>query len=97
MAVDWEDRTKMFTIGEVDGGKSWMPSGSKRQEYTTHKGAVIRANKHRGDTWTKEDQRELTLLKDKAILELVTATKEREAKDLNGKGGKKGQKYGRPF
>ena len=45
--ADWEDCTKRFTIGKVDGGKSLAASGSMRQEYAPHNGLVIRANKHK--------------------------------------------------
>ena len=66
----------MFTIGKVDGGNSTSASGSMWQEDGPHKGLVARANKHKGDTWTKEDQWELDLIQEKAFLQLQAATEE---------------------
>ena len=90
--ADWEDRTKMFTIGKVDGGERPAASGSMRQEYAPHKGLVIRVNKHKEDTWTKENQRELDIIKDNASRELLAATEERTQRARRGKGGKQGKK-----
>ena len=86
--ADWEDGTTMFTIGKVDGGQSSAASGSLRQESDPHKGLVIRANKHKGDTWTKKNQREIDIIQDKAFLELLAATAARNKKEQREKGGK---------
>ena len=78
--ADWEDRAQMFTIGKVGGGERLAASGGMRQEYGPHKGLGIRVNKHKEDSWTKENQRELDIIKDNAILEPLAATEERTQK-----------------
>ena len=66
-----------------------------RQECVPHKGLVIRANKHKGDTWTKENQREIDIIQDKAFLELLAATEERKKrKGAIRKEGKQGKRAG---